>query len=37
MVQRFVEDTRSTQEIQRENGRQLSDINQRLLKAGFGK
>jgi hypothetical protein len=37
MVQRFVEDTRSTQEIQRENGRQLTDINQRLLKAGFGK
>jgi hypothetical protein len=37
MVQRFVEDTRSTQEIQRENGRQLNDINQRLLKAGFGK
>jgi len=37
MVQRFVEDTRSTADVQRENNQQLSDINQRLLKAGFGK
>jgi len=37
MVQRFVEDSRTTQDVQRENGRQLQDINQRLLKAGFGK
>lgn len=37
LVQRFVEDTRSTADVQRENNQQLSDINQRLLKAGFGK
>jgi len=37
MVQRFVEDTRSTADVQRENNKQLTDINQRLLKAGFGK
>jgi hypothetical protein len=37
LVQRFVEDTRSTSDVQRENNRQLTDINQRLLKAGFGK
>lgn len=37
MVQRFVEDSRTSADVQRENGRQLQDINQRLLKAGFGK
>ena len=37
LVRRFVEDTRSSQEIARETNQNLFDINQRLLKAGFSK
>lgn len=37
LVQRFVSDTRTAQEIARETNQNLFDINQRLLKAGFSK
>lgn len=37
LVQRFVQDTRTAQEIARETNQNLFDINQRLLKAGFSK
>ena len=37
MVERFVEDTRSTQEIQSKNGRPLRSIKKWRLKGGLGK
>lgn len=37
LVQRFVQDTRTNQDIARETNQSLADINARLLRAGFSK